>query len=92
MNAKQVAENEQAHATIADMQMRGHYKEEVINRLLYALKAAETARVAAEEALLLNKAEQLQLVASAYSTGAQHAARDARRSPSRSVERDHPHT
>ena len=43
--------------------------------------ASETARVAAEQALEQQKAEQLQLVATAYSTGAQHAAREARRSP-----------
>ena len=37
--------------------MRDHFNAEEVNRLLYALKAAETAHVAAEEALLHRKQE-----------------------------------
>ena len=81
MSAKQTAESQQAHAVVAEMQQREHFKEEELQRMMQALRvaesarvASETARVAAEQALEQQRAERLQLVATAYSTGAQHAA------------------
>ena len=46
MSAKQTAESQQAQAAVADMQQREQFKEEELQRMMHALRASESARVA----------------------------------------------